>query len=88
MRSVCGLDVHKDSVFLCILCETVEIFENVYGVLTHQLHGIDQRVGSPDHKYSRDSLLSLGNFVATHQRKNEFFYAFAAPKFGSSENLS
>ena len=38
MRSVCGLDVHKDSVFLCILCETGEIFENVYGVLTHQLH--------------------------------------------------
>ena len=40
MRSVCGLDVHKDSVFLCILCETGEIFENVYGVLTHQLHGM------------------------------------------------
>ena len=38
MRTVCGLDVHKDSVFLCILCETGEIFENVYGVLTHQLH--------------------------------------------------
>ena len=40
MKSVCGLDVHKDSVFLCILCETGEIFENVYGVLTHQLHGM------------------------------------------------
>ena len=40
MRSVCGLDVHKDSVFLCILCETGEIFENVYGVLTYQLHGM------------------------------------------------
>ena len=37
MRAVCGLDVHKDSIFLCILCETGEIFENVYGVLTHQL---------------------------------------------------
>ena len=37
MRAVCGLDVHKDSVYLCILCETGEIFENVYGVLTHQL---------------------------------------------------
>ena len=37
MRAVCGLDVHKDSVYLCILCETGEILENVYGVLTHQL---------------------------------------------------
>ena len=37
MRTVCGLDVHKDSVYLCILCDTGEFFENVYGVLTHQL---------------------------------------------------
>jgi transposase len=29
--------VHKDSVFLCILCETGEIIEKVFGVLTHQL---------------------------------------------------
>ena len=40
MRSICGLDVYKDSVFLCILCETGEIFEIVYGVLTHQLHSM------------------------------------------------
>lgn len=37
MKSVCGLDVHKDSVFLCILHDSGEIFENVYGVLTFQL---------------------------------------------------
>ena len=37
MRAVCGLDVHKDSVFLCILCETGEIIEKVFGVLTFQL---------------------------------------------------
>ena len=37
MSAVCGLDVHKDSVFLCILCETGEIIEKVFGVLTHQL---------------------------------------------------
>ena len=37
MRTVCGLDVHKDSVFLCILHDSGEIFENVYGVLTFQL---------------------------------------------------
>ena len=32
MRAVCGLDVHKDSVFLCILCETGEIIERVFGI--------------------------------------------------------
>ena len=37
MRAVCGLDVHKDTVYFCILCETGEIFENVYGVLTCEL---------------------------------------------------
>ena len=37
MRAVCGLDVHKDTVYLCILCETGEIIEKVFGVLTHQL---------------------------------------------------
>ena len=49
MRAVCGLDVHKDSVYLCILCETGEIFENVYGVLTHQLKDSNYSVhhGSP-----------------------------------------
>lgn len=36
MRTVCGLDVHKDTIYLCILCETGEIFEHVYGILTHQ----------------------------------------------------
>ena len=38
MRSVCGLDVHKDSVYLCILSENGELIENVFGVLTFQLH--------------------------------------------------
>ena len=37
-RSVCGLDVHKDSVYLCILSENGELIEKVFGVLTFQLH--------------------------------------------------
>ena len=37
MRIVCGLDVHKDSIFLCILSSTGEIIEKKYGVLTNQL---------------------------------------------------
>lgn len=38
MRLVCGLDVHKDSVYLCILSENGELIEKVFGVLTFQLH--------------------------------------------------
>ena len=37
MRIVCGLDVHKDSIYLCILSSTGEIVEKVFGVLTFQL---------------------------------------------------
>ena len=51
MRAVCGLDVHKDSVFLCILCETGEIIEKVFGVLTFQLedmHRLMQSYGVVD----------------------------------------
>ena len=40
MRAVCGLDVHKDTVYLCILCDDGEIFEKVYGVLTKDLQSM------------------------------------------------
>lgn len=33
----CGLDVHKDSVFVCILADTGEIFQTKFGVLTPEL---------------------------------------------------
>lgn len=38
MKAVCGLDVHKDSIYLCILHHDGELFEQVFGVLTFQLH--------------------------------------------------
>ena len=37
MKAVCGLDVHKDSIILCILHNSGELFEQVFGVLTFQL---------------------------------------------------
>ena len=40
MKSVCGLDVHKDSVYLCILSEFGELIEKVFGVLTYQLEEV------------------------------------------------
>lgn len=40
MKAVCGLDVHKDSVYLCILSEFGELIEKVFGVLTYQLEEV------------------------------------------------
>ena len=37
MRQVCGLYVHKDNVFACILNESGVIFQEKYGVLTPEL---------------------------------------------------
>lgn len=39
MDRVCGLDVHKDSVFMCILTANGEKIEDVFGTLTPE-HGI------------------------------------------------
>ena len=37
MRQVCGLDVHKDSVFACIVNENGVVFHEKFGVLTPEL---------------------------------------------------
>lgn len=37
MKVVCGLDVHKDSVFCCILCANGEKIQHKFGVLTEEL---------------------------------------------------
>lgn len=37
MKIVCGLDVHKDSVFCCILCANGEKIQHKFGVLTDEL---------------------------------------------------
>lgn len=42
MRIVCGLDVHKDSVFVCILNESGDKIESKYGVLTPDLEKLRQ----------------------------------------------
>ena len=37
MRQVCGLDIHKDSIFACILNENGVIYQEKFGVLTTEL---------------------------------------------------
>ncbi len=40
MRTVCGLDVHKDSVFACVLNENGILFQEKFGVLTPELEDL------------------------------------------------
>lgn len=50
MRIVCGLDVHKDSVFACILSENGEKFESKFGVLTPELEALHELLLTHDVK--------------------------------------
>ena len=48
MRTFCGLDVHKDSVFVCIISEDGVLFQEKFGVLTSEL----EQLVSVLHDYS------------------------------------
>ena len=37
MKKHCGLDVHKDSIYVCILTENGEKTEEIFGTLTPDL---------------------------------------------------
>lgn len=50
MRVVCGLDVHKDSVFACILNDNGKKFECKFGVLTPELEELHQLLLTHDVK--------------------------------------
>lgn len=39
-KTVCGLDVHKDSVFCCILCADGQKIQHKFGVLTEELEAL------------------------------------------------
>ena len=56
MKSVCGLDMHKDSVYLCILSEFGELVEKVFGVLTYQLEEMQTNIPAQ----RRDVEVSVG----------------------------
>ena len=48
MRQVCGLDVHKDSVFACILNENGVVFQEKFGVLTPELEQLAAKLQEHD----------------------------------------
>lgn len=66
MDRVCGLDVHKDSVFMCIITANGEKIEDVFGTLTPELdrlrdtlvsHGVG-KVAMEKHQYLLGSYLA------------------------------
>ena len=48
MIQVCGLDVHKDSVFVCILNENGVVFQEKFGVLTPELEQLAAKLQEHD----------------------------------------
>ena len=48
MRHVCGLDVHKDSVFVCIINEDGIVFQAKFGVLTPDLEQLAETLQQYD----------------------------------------
>ena len=48
MRQVCGLDVHKDSVFVCILNENGVVFQEKFGLLTPELEQLAAKLQELD----------------------------------------
>ena len=48
MRQVCGLDVHKDSVFVCILNGDGVVFQEKFGVLTPELERLAAKLQELD----------------------------------------
>jgi transposase len=46
MEGFCGLDVHKDSVFMCILTDSGDKFEGVFGTLTPELERLRQELSA------------------------------------------
>ena len=61
MKAVCGLDVHKDSIYPCILHSDGELFEQVFGVLTFQLEGYPMRGKSFSFYRGKIQNYSIGN---------------------------
>ena len=59
-RTVAGLDVHKDSVFLCIIDDSGKIFEHKYGVLTPDLDCMSNDM----HKYGVTELAMEAGFTS------------------------
>ena len=61
MRQVCGLDVHKDTIFACIMDNSGVIFQEKFGTLTSEL--------------SNEIVTKMNRLDAALQRWNWYSYA-------------
>lgn len=46
MRTVCGLDIHKDSMFMCIMDEQGKKSEKKFGVSTREVKSLSMTLKS------------------------------------------
>jgi len=75
MKAVCGLDVHKDSVCLCILSEFGELIEKVLGVLTFQLEDMRDEGYQPIVELQIYNLSIFGNMNAVFLAALQDFFS-------------
>lgn len=48
MRQVCGLDVHKDTIFACIMNDSGVTFQEKFGTLTSELNRLSHDLEAHD----------------------------------------
>ncbi len=81
MRTVCGLDIHKDSIFMCILDSQGKKIEEKFGVSTREIRRLSRTMG--DHFVSEVCMESTGIYWIPIWRLlgNDFHLLLVNPQF-------
>ena len=81
MRTVCGLDIHKDSIFMCILDEQGKKSERKFGVSTREIKELCNTLKS--HYVSEVCMESTGIYwkPVWHLLENDFRMYLVNPQF-------
>ncbi|WP_418892990.1 IS110 family transposase [Limibacterium fermenti] len=81
MRTVCGLDIHKDSIFMCILDEQGKKSERKFGVSTREIKGLCNTLKS--HYVSEVCMESTGIYwkPVWHLLEKDFRMYLVNPQF-------
>lgn len=81
MRTVCGLDIHKDSIFMCILDEQGKKSERKFGVSTREINSLSLTLKS--HHVSEVCMESTGIYwkPVWHLLENDFRMYLVNPQF-------
>ena len=81
MRTVCGLDIHKDSIFMCILDEQGKKSERKFGVSTREIKSLFLTLKS--HHVNEVCMESTGIYwkPVWHLLENDFRMCLVNPQF-------